>query len=102
MRADSPAQVGPFLSAAAVAALEWLRVDGAPLSERSVRRWMDRTGAGRLRSVKIGGKRVTCQAWLEEFIEQGGEGMTPAGRTPARRRKAIESATAALEAEGFD
>ena len=101
MRAESPAQVGPFLSAAAVAALEWLRVDGAALSERSVRRWMDREGPGRLKSVKIGGARVTCQAWLEEFIEPGGEGTKPAGRTPTRRQKAIESATAALEAEGF-
>ena len=101
MRADSPAQLGPFLSAAAVAALDWLRVDGAALSERSVRRWMDREGPGRLKSVKIGGKRVTCQAWIEEAITGEGEGTAPAGRTPTRRSKAIESAAAALKAEGF-
>lgn len=70
---------------------------------KSVRRWM-RAGVAvggrrvRLASVKVGGSRVTCGAWLAAFLDAlnpGGAGAPPVP-TPAERRRRGERARAEL------
>jgi hypothetical protein len=92
MRDESP---GPFLSAAEVTRIPWLLIDGKPVSERAVRRFMSRKDG--LRSTRLFGRRVTCEAWLLDFIDrESGGAAAAAGRSPARRQRQIEQAEAEL------
>jgi hypothetical protein len=98
MPADhEPEAFGQFFTAGETA--RRLSIDGRHVAERTVRRWFDR---GILRATKLGGRRVCCVKWLAEFIEGGGEAdVSPKGRTPVRREKAIRTATEELARAGI-
>ena len=69
-------------------------------SPKSVRRWM-RSGitvngrSVRLASLKVGGERYTCPAWLAAFIAAQNPDGVPVP-TPAERRKTVDRARAEL------
>lgn len=84
------------------------RIPGKRVNICTVWRWCMkglRNGC-RLRSVVVGGQRLTTRTWLQEFIEAGTaeaepERILPQIRTPAQRRRACERAAKALEAVGI-
>ncbi len=54
------------------------RLPGRP-HRNSVRRWMQQGCNGvKLRSVRFGGKRLTTDAWIEEFTQAVTAATTPA------------------------
>jgi hypothetical protein len=94
------------LTMTAAAALLPGRTPGKRLCVSTVWRWCTkglRNGV-RLRSVLIGGQRLTTRRWLQEFIQAMSEARERAGpdppviRTPRQRQSASERAAEELEA----
>jgi hypothetical protein len=85
------------------------RIPGRRLNVCTVWRWCMRglRNGTRLRSVLVGGQRLTTRTWLQEFIEastaeaEPERRIIPPIRTPAQRRRASERAAEALEAQGI-
>ena len=82
------------------------RKPGKRLYVNTVWRWCVkglRNGA-RLRSVLVGGQRLTTRRWLQEFIQAMSEARDPGGcsppviRTPRQRQSASERAAEELKA----
>ena len=56
----------------------------------------------RLRTSRLGGRRVTTAAWVAEFIERLSDPtLPPDAPAPTQRRRSIEQAAARLAAAGF-
>ena len=76
------------------------RKPGKRLYVNTVWRWCMRglRNGVRLRSVLIGGQRLTTRRWLQEFIQAMSESREPGGasppviRTPRQRKSAAERA----------
>jgi hypothetical protein len=81
------------------------RIPGKRIYVNSVWRWcMKGLGNGiRLKSVLVGGQRLTTRKWLQEFIEARRteaepKGIIPRLRTPAQRQRDSERAMEELKA----
>jgi hypothetical protein len=93
------------LTLAEAAALLPGRKPGKRLYVNTVWRWCVKGLRGvRLRSVLIGGQRLTTRRWLQEFIQAMSEARDPGGcsppviRTPRQRQSASERAAEELKA----
>jgi hypothetical protein len=99
-----------YVSFRDVCRAEWIpRRPGATnrLSLPTLWRWANRGLLGvRLRYVKIGRSPYTTREWLLQFFAavadaQRGEVVAPTVRTPARRERDIDAATAKLAGAGM-
>jgi hypothetical protein len=93
------------LTLAEAAALLPGRKPGKRLYVNTVWRWCVKGLRGvRLRSVLVGGQRLTTRRWLQEFIQAMSEARDPGGssppmiRTPRQRQSASERAAEELKA----
>lgn len=86
------------------------RIPGqAPVNVSTVFRWALRglqTASGvrvKLHTIKVGGVRVTCVQWVEDFIAATSATMpdAPTIRTPGQRARDVEAATKKLEEWGM-
>jgi hypothetical protein len=94
--------IGPFLSLNAARRLPWLTVDGNHLDLSTLYRIARRGRRGRaLRTTYIGGRVVTTEAWLREYVEGQTAGVPPEARAPSRRLRAVRQAERELQEVGL-
>jgi len=100
---DAPADTttGPFISLNEARRLRWLKIDGNAIDLSTLHRWASRRGVRggiRLRTMFLGGRRVTTEKWVREFVErlsdEGSEESAPEVRSPSRRERQIQNAEA--------
>lgn len=81
------------------------RVPGKRIGVRTVWRWCMKglSNGIRLRSVLVGGQRLTTRTWLQDFIEARTASSEPEGefvprfRTPTQRQRDSDRATEELK-----
>ena len=98
---DAPADAtaGPFISLNQARRLHWLKIDGNSLDLSTIHRWSSPRGVRggiRLRTVFLGGRRVTTEKWVREFVErlsdEGPEEPSRRTRSPSQRERQIRNA----------
>jgi len=106
MPEDTSEPVGPFLSLNAARRLPWLKVDGNALDLSTMYRMVRRPRRGRvLRTTYVGGRIVTTEAWVKEYVEgmatTNDAGVSAEARAPSRRMRQVRNAERELTAAGI-
>lgn len=87
----------------AVPGLSWMPPGrrGGRLSYGAVFRWASGGVRGhKLRTVRVGGSLMTCEAWVADFVHRLTAGAAPGDKTPADWRRELEDAERRLDAAG--
>ena len=104
MRDTTAEPVGPFLSLNAARRLPWLKIDGNHLDLSTLYRMARRPRRGRvLKTTHIGGRVVTTEQWVREYVEAAGEAAPSEQerRSPSRRARMMRRAEQELASAGI-
>lgn len=102
MPGDEP--VGDFISLNHARRLPWLTIDGNQLSLPTMYRMAHQGRRGvKLRTTFLGGKLVTREAWVREYVvaQTGAKSPTADDRTPSRRARQMRRAEQELQEAGI-
>ena len=96
--------VGPFISLNAARRLPWLKIDGNALDLSTLYRMTRRPRRGRvLRTTHIGGRVVTTEQWVKEYVEavEAPSAGAAERRAPSRRLRQVRQAEKELAGAGI-